>query len=69
MQKKETILIGTLLNEKIETLKQVKVDSTRWKVFYLDILTNEKWIKEYPHSEMHGGGEPILKQIDKFPWE
>jgi len=69
MEKKQTILLGALLNNKIENLKQVKVDSINWEVFYLDTLTNEKWVKQYPLSEMHGGGAPILKLIDKFPWE
>ena len=69
METKATILSGTLLHEKIETLKEVKVDSTNWEVFYLDTSINEKWVKEYPHSEMHGGGAPVLKRIEKFPWE
>ena len=69
MEKKQKTLAGALLNNKIENLKQVQVDSTNWSVFYIDILTNEKWVKEYPHSEMHGGGEPILQLIEKFPWE
>jgi len=62
-------LSGTLLYEKIESLNQVKVDSSTWQVFYLDPLTGEKWVKEYPQSELHGGGPPILFSIDKFPWE
>ena len=69
MENRKTILSGTLLDNKVETLRQVKVDSINWLVFYLDTMTNEKWVKEYPHSEMHGGGAPILKQIEKFPWE
>ena len=63
------MLSGDSLNKKIEQLKEVKVDSVTWRVFYLDPLTNEKWVKEHPHPEMHGGGPPILKLIERFPWE
>jgi hypothetical protein len=69
MENRGTILSGAFLDKKLDSLNQVKVDSTNWTVFYIDTLTNEKWVKEYPHSEMHGGGAPILKRIEKFPWE
>ncbi|NTS43923.1 hypothetical protein HRG84_23790 [Flavisolibacter sp. BT320] len=69
MENKRAILYGAALDEKLETLKQVKADTTNWTVFYIDVATDEKWVKEYPHSEMHGGGAPVLKQIEKFPWD
>ncbi len=69
MENIQMVLSGALLDNKIESLKQVKVDSTNWEVFYVDTLTNEKWVKQYPFSELHGGGSPILKLIEKFPWE
>jgi hypothetical protein len=69
MESRKTILSGALLDNKLESLRRVKVDSTNWTVFYIDIMTNEKWVKEYPHSDMHGGGAPILKKIEKFPWK
>ncbi|HET9057246.1 MAG TPA: Imm27 family immunity protein [Chitinophagaceae bacterium] len=63
------ILKGSELNEKKPSLKKVEVDKVNWKVYYLDEKTNEKWVEEYPHSEMHGGGPPQLRLLDKFPWE
>jgi hypothetical protein len=57
------------LYAKLETLKEVKVDPVNWVAYYLDETTNEKWLKEYPHSEYHGGGVPQLRLIEKFPWE
>ena len=60
------------LNEmykKLDTLEEIKVDSENWVIYYLDEATGEKWQKEYPHSECHGGGVPQLRSIKKFPWE
>ncbi len=55
--------------KKLETLKEIKTDAVNWVTYYFDERTNEKWIKEYPHSEYHGGGAPQLRLINKFPWE
>lgn len=57
------------LYKKLEVLKEVKADPVNWLIYYLDEKTGEKWLKEYPHSEYHGGGAPQLRLIDKFPWE
>lgn len=59
----------TELYKKLETFKEIKVDPINWVAYYIDESTAEKWIKEYPHSEYHGGGAPRLRLIDKFPWE
>jgi hypothetical protein len=63
------VLRGNELNEKKSFLKKVKVDNVNWKVYYIDEEGNEKWVEEYPYSEMHGGGPPELRLIEKFPWE
>lgn len=64
----QTIIItGKKFYEKREQLKLVK--QLNWENYYVDELTNEKWIEEFPHSEAHGGGQPQLRLIDKFPWE
>ena len=63
------ILEGEGLYRKIETLKQIKVDSDNWLIYYIDDANNEKWVKEYPESEYHGGGRPQLRLIRYFPWE
>ena len=61
------IIRGKLLDEKLNSLTKVRVDED-WNVFYVD-LDGTKWCKSYPNSGYHGGGEPVLTQIDYFPWE
>ena len=60
---------GTEFYKKIEYLKKIKVDSDNWLIYYFDELNNEKWVEEYPHAELNGGGIPQLRLIEKFPWE
>lgn len=60
---------GDELYKKRESLTKIKVDQENWNVYYLDESTQDKWVEEYPHSEMHGGGAPQLRLIEKFPWE
>ena len=69
MEKSTFILSGAIQEVKIATLEAVRTDLDNWQTFYLDILTNEKWVKEYPYSYMQAGGPPILRLLDKFPWE
>jgi len=69
MSKISHIMEGSSLNEKVKNLKKIKVDGKKWLVYYLDSETNEKWVKDYPESDYHGGGAPRLSLIDKFPWE
>jgi hypothetical protein len=45
------------------------VEQVNWENYYLDEVTGEKWIEEFPQSEMHGGGIPQLRLLGKFPWE
>lgn len=66
---KNIVLKGDELNEKKSSLKKVEIDKVNWKIYFLDEKTNEKWVEEYPYSEMHGGGPSELRQIKKFPWE
>lgn len=61
------VIQGEEFYKKKETLKKLKVDN--WVIYYLDETTGEKWIEEYPFSEMQGGGPPQLRLIDKFPWD
>jgi len=65
----EKIIRGEEFYRKKEFLQEVKNDVINWKTYYIDSNTNEKWVQEYPHSEYHGGGEPQLRLISKFPWE
>lgn len=61
------VIEGSNYNKKIKTLKEVKKEN--WVVYYIDESNGEKWIREYPNSEYHGGGAPRLRLIDIFPWE
>jgi hypothetical protein len=44
-------------------LREIKVDAEKWETEYLDEKTGEKWILDYPESELHGGGSPRLRKI------
>jgi hypothetical protein len=61
------ILIGEKFYEKQKRLKLVK--QLNWENYYIDELTSEKWLEEYPNSQLHGGGVPQLRLIEKFPWD
>lgn len=66
---KNKIIVGEDFYKKREALKKIKVEASNWVVYYLDELNGEKWIEEYPLSQMQGGGPPQLRLINKFPWE
>ncbi len=57
------------VDEKRAQLKKVKVDTVNWIVYYIDELSGEKWMEEYPYSEMQGGGPTQFSTISEFPWE
>lgn len=61
------IVIGEAFYAKQKQLRLLK--QLNWENYYIDEATNEKWVEEYPHSEMHGGGPPQLRMIETFPWE
>lgn len=63
------LIRGKEFYKKKETLKKIEVDNINWVVYYLDETTGEKWIEEYPFSEMQSGGPPQLRQLKYFPWE
>ena len=65
----EVILKSDDFYNKRDTLREIKVDSVNWLVFYIDDSNNEKWVEEYPFPDMHGGGPPQLRLIPNFPWE
>jgi hypothetical protein len=46
-----------------EHLVEVEADSTQWKIEYVCPKTDQKFIMEYPQSEYHGGGPPLLRKI------
>ena len=63
------IVKGAEFYTKKIALKKIKVDKANWVVYYVDETTGEKWIEEYPFSEMQGGGPPQLRLLKCFPWE
>ena len=36
-----------------------------WEVLYIDTDDNRFWELTYPNGEIHGGGAPLLKNINK----
>jgi len=69
MEKPTIIESGLVMDEKLTTLKKIKVDMDNWEVFYLDEVSGEKWVREFPFAYMQAGGPPQLRLLDKFPWE
>lgn len=57
------------MEKKVDTLTKVRVDADYYRTYYIDPITEEKWVKEHPEGEMHGGGPAQLRLIEKFPWE
>jgi hypothetical protein len=63
------ILKGQMLYDELRLLTQIDVDGSTWNVYYVNEKTKEKWVKEHLNSSYHGGGEPQLRLLEKFPWE
>jgi len=64
----EQILTGEDFNQKKKSLKEIRTDESDWNIYFQD-ENFKKWVQEYPNSENHGGGQPQLRLIKKFPWE
>ena len=45
--------------------KKVAVSKSGWDTLYIEKENGRYWIKSYPNSALHGGGQPILSKIDK----
>ena len=48
-------------------LVETSVDSENWLVLYQN--RNYNWIKFYPYSEFHGGGQPYIINIGSRDFE
>jgi hypothetical protein len=68
LKMRDLILKDEELIAKEEILKKIANDKTGWFTYFIDRDSN-RWIKEYINSEYHGGGNPQLRLIEKFPWE
>ncbi|WNC69093.1 Imm27 family immunity protein [Thalassotalea nanhaiensis] len=49
--------------------KKLTTDSSDWETLYINEDANEYWVKSYPNSECHGGGNPILSRITSLEVE
>jgi len=47
-------------------LKLVSVDGGNWRRLYECPVTGIKWVKDYPHGELQGGGSPRLRRGDNL---
>ena len=52
---------GAAAVEHAKKLRKVKVNAQAWEVEYVDDATGQRWIMDYPHSELQGGGPPRLR--------
>lgn len=50
-----------------EHLREVRTDSHLRETEFENPHTQERWILDYPHGELQGGGEPRLRKIPS-PW-
>ena len=46
-------------------LRKGRVFPDQWKTEYEDPRTGEKWLLDYPQSDLHGGGPPRLRRIER----
>jgi hypothetical protein len=44
-------------------LTEVRVNSEMWEIEYIDSMTGERWLMDYPNSGYHGGGSPRLRKL------
>jgi hypothetical protein len=47
-----------------KNLREVRQDDRLWQTEYADDKTGERWILDYPHSGLQGGGSPRLRRIE-----
>ena len=67
MEKNKEYYFGEDAEEKVKTLKKVKVDNENWRIYYLDEETDDKYVKVFLESHLHGGGPPRLIKITEIP--
>ena len=60
-------LHGAVAIEFAKGLRKVGVNARTWEVEYIDDATGERWIMDYPQSELHGGGPPRLRSCRAVP--
>ena len=56
-------LQGAAALEYAQRLRKLRVDPDTWHVEYVDDATGERWMMDYPQSELQGGGPPRLRRM------
>ena len=46
-------------------LREVKRDTSGWKVLYIDPKDSRYWELSYPDSGLSGGGPPLLQHLNR----
>lgn len=54
---------GAEAKKKAAELRKIGQDDSKWEIYYEDDGTGDRWILDYPESELHGGGAPRLRKI------
>ncbi|NDC83801.1 hypothetical protein EB093_09115 [bacterium] len=62
-------LTGDRLIEMRKSLLKIAVDAKLWEKYFINPTTKERWIEDYPQSELQGGGPPRLRKVERFPDE
>lgn len=42
---------------------EIATDSSGWVSLFQERATNTYWVRSYPDSSQHGGGQPVLTQV------
>lgn len=48
-----------------EHLEKIEVRADGWEAVYRCPNTGATWLRDYPHSERHGGGPLRLRRLDE----
>ena len=57
-------LIGSEANEFLEgRCIEVATDSSGWVSLFQETSIKTYWVRNYPDSSSHGGGQPVITQI------
>jgi len=62
-----TKILGNKSVDDFVTLNCVKIatDDTGWDSLFFNKKAQQYWVKTYPNSELHGGGQPELELISE----
>jgi hypothetical protein len=63
-----SVISGSEAVENYISLNLVKVatDKSGWDTLYLNTTSNQYWVCTNQNAEMHGGGQPELKQVTEL---